>query len=49
MAELQYGNPIDLGKLSTETGIPTQIVAELLGVELPKRRARVLDFKPRGK
>jgi Zn-dependent peptidase ImmA (M78 family) len=49
MAELQYGNPIDFSKLSTETGIPIRIVAELLGVELPKRRARVLDFKPRGK
>ncbi|WP_348266247.1 XRE family transcriptional regulator [Edaphobacter sp. DSM 109919] len=47
MAELRYGNPIDLAKLSGETGIPLHTVAELLGVEAPKRRGRVLDFKPR--
>jgi Zn-dependent peptidase ImmA (M78 family)/DNA-binding XRE family transcriptional regulator len=47
MAELQFGNPIDLPKLSNETGIPINTVAELLGVETPKRRGRVLDFKPR--
>ena len=45
MAELRYGNPIDLAKLSGETGIPINTVAELLGVEAPKRRGRVLDFK----
>lgn len=27
MAELQYGAPIDLGKLSTETGIPMRLIA----------------------
>ncbi len=47
MAELRYGSPIDLAKLSEETGIPINIVAELLGVDPPKRRGRVLDFKPR--
>jgi hypothetical protein len=49
MAELRYGTPIDLGTLSTETGIPMRLVAELLGVEVPKRLGRVLDFKPKGK
>ena len=49
MAELRYGNPIDLAKLSRETGLPIDLVAELLGVELPKRRGRVLDFKPRAR
>jgi Zn-dependent peptidase ImmA (M78 family)/DNA-binding XRE family transcriptional regulator len=49
MAELQYGNPIDLVKLSTETGIPVEVVAELLGVELQKRLGRVLAFKPKSK
>ena len=47
MAELRYGSPIDLEKVSAETGIPTGIVAELLGVDVPKRRGRVLDFKPK--
>jgi hypothetical protein len=49
MAELRYGSPIDLEKLSAETGIPTGIVAELLGVDVPKRRGRVLDFKPKAR
>jgi Zn-dependent peptidase ImmA (M78 family) len=49
MAELQYGNPIDLARLSVETGIPIRTLAELLGVEIPKRLGRVLDFKPKGK
>jgi Zn-dependent peptidase ImmA (M78 family) len=49
MAELRYGNPIALGKLSAEIGIPTGIVAELLGVEDPKRLGRLLDFKPKGR
>jgi Zn-dependent peptidase ImmA (M78 family) len=49
MAELQYGNPIDLAKVSAESGIPTRLVAEMLGVEMPKRFGRVLDFKPKGR
>ena len=49
MAELQYGNPIDLEKISAETGVPTQVVAELLGVEMPKRAGRVLQFRPKTK
>lgn len=49
MAELQYGNPIDLGKISAETGVPTQVVAELLGVEVPKRAGRVLQFRAKTK
>jgi hypothetical protein len=47
MAELQFGNPIDLDNIASETGIPTSLVAELLGVEPPKKRGRVLDFKAR--
>ncbi len=49
MAELQYGNPIDLGKISAETGVPTQVVAELLGIEVPKRIGRVLQFRSKTK
>jgi hypothetical protein len=49
MAELRYGNPIDLRKLSTETGIPAQIVAELLGVVPQQRLGRVLDFRPKAR
>jgi len=49
MAELQYGNPIDLDKVSAESGIPTRLIAEMLGVEVPKRFGRVLDFKPKGR
>lgn len=45
MAELQYGNPIDLDKISSETGIPYQLVAELLGVDVPKRSGRILAFR----
>src|ERR1039457_3331012 len=49
MAELQYGKPIDLAKVSAESGIPTRLIAEMLGVEMPKRFGRVLDFKPKGR
>jgi len=49
MAELQYGSPIDLSELSAETGIPMPLIAELLGVEVPKKFGRVLNFKPKGK
>jgi Zn-dependent peptidase ImmA (M78 family) len=47
MAELQFGNPIDLESITTSTGIPTSLVAELLGVDPPKKRARVLNFTVR--
>jgi Zn-dependent peptidase ImmA (M78 family)/DNA-binding XRE family transcriptional regulator len=47
MAELQYGNPVDLGKLSGETGISTRLLSELVGVEEPRKLARVLHFKSR--
>jgi hypothetical protein len=49
MAELQYGNLIDLSRLLVETRIPIRTLAELLGVEIPKRLGRVLDSKPKGK
>lgn len=45
MAELQYGNPVDLYRLSAETGIPTRLLSDLLGVEEPKKLGRVLHFK----
>jgi Zn-dependent peptidase ImmA (M78 family)/DNA-binding XRE family transcriptional regulator len=46
MAELQYGNPVDLTKLSEETGIPMVLLAEMLGLEQPKKRlGRLLPFK----
>jgi Zn-dependent peptidase ImmA (M78 family)/DNA-binding XRE family transcriptional regulator len=48
MAELRYGNPIDLEKISTETGIPTGLVAELLGVDPPIRRGKILNFRSKG-
>jgi Zn-dependent peptidase ImmA (M78 family)/DNA-binding XRE family transcriptional regulator len=47
MAELQFGNPIDLERITNSTGIPTTLVAELLGIDPPKKRARVLNFKVR--
>jgi Zn-dependent peptidase ImmA (M78 family) len=47
MAEIQYGNPIDLGRVSADSGIPTRLVAELLGVDVPKKLGRVLNFKPK--
>jgi Zn-dependent peptidase ImmA (M78 family)/DNA-binding XRE family transcriptional regulator len=45
MAELQYGKPIDVGRISEETGIPRRLLAELLGIEDSKRLGRVLQFK----
>lgn len=47
MAELQFGNPIDLDKIAIQTGIPSRLVAELLGVDHPNKRGRVLDFRTR--
>lgn len=49
MAELRYGNPIDMGKIALETGIPMETVADLLGVEVPKKLGRVLHFRPKSK
>ena len=43
LAELRYSAPIDLGKLSTETGIPGCLLPTR--VEVPKRLGRVLDKK----
>jgi Zn-dependent peptidase ImmA (M78 family)/DNA-binding XRE family transcriptional regulator len=47
MAELQYGNPVDLGKLANDSGLPSGTIAELLGVPMPSKVARVLPFRPR--
>ena len=47
MAELQYGKPVDVRKLSAEKGIPRTILAELLGVESSLKFGRVLEFKSR--
>ncbi len=48
MAELRYGTPVDLERLAAETGIPSGTVAELIGVSVPARTARVIPFKRRG-
>lgn len=46
MAELQYGNPVDLAKLSAETGIPIKLLAEMLGLERSKKQlGRLIPFK----
>jgi len=45
MAELQYGKPVDLKKISSERGIPERLIAELLSVDEPKRLGRVLEFR----
>jgi Zn-dependent peptidase ImmA (M78 family)/DNA-binding XRE family transcriptional regulator len=45
MAELQYGNPVDVGRISEETGIPRRLLAELLGIEDSKKSGRVLQFR----
>jgi len=45
MAELQYGKPVDLKKISSERGIPERLIAELLSVDELKRLGRVLEFR----
>lgn len=45
MAELEYGKPIDTGRIAAEKGIPEQLVAAFLGVDVPKRMGRLLEFK----
>jgi Zn-dependent peptidase ImmA (M78 family) len=47
MGELQFGNPIDLEGIATATGIPISLLAELLGVQAPQKRARILNFTTR--
>jgi Zn-dependent peptidase ImmA (M78 family)/DNA-binding XRE family transcriptional regulator len=47
MAELQYGNPIDLDRISRDTGIPVQALAGMLGVISPGKTGRIIPFKPR--
>jgi Zn-dependent peptidase ImmA (M78 family)/DNA-binding XRE family transcriptional regulator len=45
MAELQYGRPVDTRRIGAEKGIPERLVAELLGVDAPRRLGRLLEFK----
>jgi len=45
MAEIQYGKPIDLRRLAFERGIPAELLAELLSMDEPKTRGRILEFK----
>lgn len=43
MAELLYGDPIDLGRLSKDSGLPAQMLREFLGIE--QAPPRLLEFK----
>ena len=43
MAEMLYGNPVNLGRLSIDSGVPLRILRDALGIETAA--ARVLDFK----
>lgn len=45
MAELSYGKPVDIFKIASDTGIPAGTVAQLLGLEAPRRSAKVLQFR----
>jgi len=46
MAEMLYGNPIDLSRLSKDAAIPVRTLREMLTLEeLPSPKARVLEFK----
>ena len=47
MAELQYGKPVDLRRISVERGVPERLLANFLGIDEPKRLGRVLEFKGR--
>jgi hypothetical protein len=43
MAEMLYGNPVNLGRLSIDSGVPLRILRDVLGIETAA--ATVLDFK----
>ena len=43
MAELLYGNPIDLGRLSKESGLSGKMLRDLLSLDSPS--AKILQFK----
>jgi Zn-dependent peptidase ImmA (M78 family) len=43
MAKMLYGDPVDLQKLSKESGLPTLMLRQLLGIEHPS--GRLLEFK----
>lgn len=45
MAEIQYGKPVDLERISAQKGIPERLLAALLGVEHSSRLGKVLQFK----
>lgn len=45
MAELRYGVPVQLERIYEETGVPINIVADLIGVPRPSRKGRVLAFR----
>lgn len=45
MAELRYGVPVRIEEISFRTGIPEDIVADLLSVPRFQRRGRVLPFR----
>ena len=45
MAELRYGVPVRLEEIAAKTGIPEDIVADLLSLPRMQRRARVLPFR----
>jgi hypothetical protein len=43
MADLLYGDPINLPRLSTDSGLPVQLLREIF--ELGQSQARLLVFK----
>jgi Zn-dependent peptidase ImmA (M78 family)/transcriptional regulator with XRE-family HTH domain len=45
MAELLYGIPINFRKLSEDTGISEDLLAEILCMETPKKAGKLLQFK----
>jgi Zn-dependent peptidase ImmA (M78 family) len=46
MAEMLYGNPIDLNKLSKDSGLSTRMLRDVLLVE-DAAPARILEFRKR--
>jgi Zn-dependent peptidase ImmA (M78 family)/transcriptional regulator with XRE-family HTH domain len=43
MAEMLYGNPIDVGRLTKDAGLPHTLIRDLLGIE--PTQGRLLEFK----
>ena len=44
MAELRYGTPVRVEEIARDTGVPNDIISDLLGVPRTTRTARLLSF-----